>query len=199
MRLYITDFDGDGIAPETQFIAHFATLGQTSKFRILDMRRIANVNGECLVWSDNTSAEHLLALADPRISYIAIENDDNSELLWDDDLSTLSDIKFAQLSGDLNSRNIPTEGLSKLSTVIEIFERVVKTHLVLKQIRYIDVFDSGVSMSSQWGLINSLARTVMTQRLTEKGLNSFGNDSKTVSQALIDLGDQIPSANLSYR
>lgn len=194
MRFYITDFDGDG-GENTPWTPYFP---QASIYKFYDLRLIANVQGECLIWTQNTDIEHAALVADGRISYIPAENDDGSQKDWADDLQSMNTGKFNQLTGSMEALNIPADDLAKTDTVEHVFMRLIHTHMVQRYIRYVNIFDPPIQLHSNWTDISQAIRDVAEQRLLENGFDITGLSSMTVSDALIFLSSQnIPALQVN--
>lgn len=195
MRFYITDFNGDGLTPETSWVPYFP---QTSPFKFYDLRLIGNVQGQCLIWTENTDIEHTALLLEPRITYIPAENDDGTQKQWTDDLQSMNTGKFNQLTGVMKAMNIPADDLAKTDTVEYVFMRLIHTHMVQRYIRYVDIFDPPIQLQSNWTDIDITIRTVAEQRLAEQMFDLTGLGSMTVEQALVFLSAQdIPALLVS--
>jgi len=191
MRFYITDFTGDGITPETGWVPYFRSLNPISPFKFFDLRLVGNVNGEVLVWTENTDTEHSAAIADPRINYIPAENDDGSQLAWADTLEPMNTGKFNQLTGIMESMRIPADDLVQSDTVEKVFLRLIKTRMVQRYIRYVDIFAPPVQLHSNWVDIDPTIRAVAEQRLAEHTFDlSIVSQTVTVSDVLTNLSSQ---------
>lgn len=187
MRFYITDFDGDGLTPETSWIPFFP---QSTVFKFYDLRLVGNVQGQCLVWTENTDIDHAALLLEPRVTYIPAENDDGTQKQWTDDLQSMNTGKFNQLTGVMKSMNIPADDLAKTDTVDFVFMRLIHTRMVQRYIRYVDIFEPPIQLQSNWTDIDTTIRAVAEQRLLENGFDITGIDVMTVEQVLNFLSSQ---------
>lgn len=191
MRFYITDFTGDGLEPETGFVPYYASLNPVAPFKFYDLRLVGNVNGEVLIWTENTDADHVAALADPRIDYIPAENDDGTQLDWADTLEPMNTGKFNQLTGVMKGFKIPSDDLLQTNTVQEVFLRLIHTRMTQRCIRYVDIFAPPIQLQSNWSDIELTIRTVAEQRLSDCGFDiSILSTAVTVENALLNLSSQ---------
>ena len=191
MRFYITDFTGDGITPETGWVPYFRSLNPISPFKFFDLRLVGNVNGEVLVWTENTDTEHSAAIADPRVNYIPAENGDGSQLAWADTLEPMNTGKFNQLTGVMKGFKIPADDIVKTDTLERVFLRLIHTRMVQRCIRYVDIFAPPVQLQSNWLDIDENIRLVAEQRLAECMFDlSFISPAVTVEEALLNLSSQ---------
>jgi len=181
MRFYLSDFTGDGLLPETAWNPRIKSL-QSSPIKWIDGRLppTGDKNGLCLAYTDNTDAEHLIVKADPNITYAPFESTAGDVLNLTDTVGDMDATKKANIIAFLESKHIPTQGLTNASTIKEVVESIVKRFILRANLRGLDL--SG-GLDTNISSIPASQRQAIASQLQLKGFDTSGL-SGTVRQAL---------------
>lgn len=138
--------------------------------------------GHFLVAANPTEAEHMLIKADPRITYIPLEDADGNALELTDTVSQISAAKRTAISNAAEAKHIPMDGITGSTTIASLL-LTLRNRLRLRQIlRHHDFIENMGDLVSS---IPSARRQAITQRLTERGYDpSVITLDMTVRQAL---------------
>lgn len=185
-RFYISDFIGDGITPETAWYPRILDMQASPPIKFMDGRAIANVNGVCLVYTDNTDLEHDTVRADPNITYVPLENTLGDVLALTDTVADLDPAKKANIIAFMESKHIPTQGITNASTIREAMTVIVKRFILRGNLRGLDLTEG---LDTQISAIPQSTRQNIAAQLQGKGFDTSGL-SGTVREALTDLMSQ---------
>jgi hypothetical protein len=185
-RFYIANFTGDGLTPETAWFPRILGLQSSPALFTLDGRAIANVNGPCLVYTDNTDAEHLAVKADPDIKYIHFENTNGDVLGLMDTVADIDQTKKSSMISFLESKHIPTHGITNQSTIREAVGVIAKRFILRGNLRGVDLVEG---LDTNIADIPQAQRQAIATQLQSKGFDTSGL-SGTVRQALTSLMNQ---------
>jgi len=187
VRFYLSDFTGDGLTPETAWKPRIKSL-QSSPVKWIDGRLppTGNKNGVCLVYTDNTDAEHLVVKADSNITYAPFENTAGDVLALTDVVGDIDATKKANIIAFLESKHIPLQGLTNASTIKEVVESIAKRFILRANLRELDLSEG---LDTDISSINAAQRNEIKNQLQAKGFDTSGL-SGTVRQALKALMDQ---------
>lgn len=195
-RLYYCAYIGDGSEFDPWRIDYLNAL--VAVYKHYDLRLVGNVAGNALVWAEPSDVEHAALQADVRVTYIQnAENSNGTMIAWESDLLGMNPGDFNQLRGAMGSFNVPNKDLTRNHTFLYLFLRFIRTHIIQRHIRYVDIFDPPIQLQSDWVAIDTTIRAVSEQRLAEQGYDTTITSvvGATVEDVLIDLGAQDIRAN----
>ena len=186
MRFYLSQFVDLGPNAEMGFSAEYtsvlATL-QASRWKFIEGRRdYTSTTQWCLVWTDNTDAEHAILIADSRIKYIPWENDAGDVLPITAQLSEVNSTKLTNIKSFVEDHHVPTDGLTLTNTIAEAMT-LIRHRFLLRQMLRGDDFSENLGLTV--GDIPAGKRGRIIDKLTARGFDLSGiTNGMTIRQAL---------------
>lgn len=185
-RFYISDYMGDGLTEATAWYPRILTLQESPPLLWVEGRAIANVNGHCLVYTDNTDDEHAAVIAHPNVKYVPFEDAAGNVLALADTAGDVAPAKRAAILDFLEARHIPTHGVTPQTTLHEIVTSVIKRYMLRGNLRGMDLTDG---LDTNISAIQLQQRQAIAAQLQSKGFDTSVL-SGTVRQGLRALMDQ---------
>ena len=149
---------------------------------------------KCIIWLNSTASEHAALIADSDIDFIELaQNDDSGFTDWTADVTAMNQGKFNQLMGQYESVNVPSDGLSRNSTLAEIFARFIRVFFIIRYSRLIDITTPPINLNSAWQDVSptnqALFRTGLIENagFTQAELDAILTPTKAIRQCYIDL------------
>ena len=187
MRFYLSQFidrgpNWGGMDTSAHYVAVIDDL-QSSSWAFIEGRLdYTSIIQWCLVWTDNSDAEHAALLADSRIKYIPWEDNAGDPLPVNAPLSQVDTVKLNNIKSFVEDHHIPTDGLTLNNTVKEAM-RLIQRRFQLRQMLRADDFSETLDLTV--GDIPSAKRGRIVDKLTARGFDFSGiNNATTIRQAL---------------
>ena len=123
MRFYFSEFTGAG-TEEDPFIP---AAWDNAPLQFHDGREYPEIeDGWCICWGDPSAAEHTALLADGRVTYLPLEDGTGDVVPMDNVITEVTAANRAIVTGYLEDRHVPTDGITSLTTVREALKLIFK-------------------------------------------------------------------------
>ena len=188
-RLYFCAVaSGDGLTPETAYRTWFQD-AKVQGVRIIDMRPFHQIeDGYFVVWGTPSDVAHALAILQPSVTYLPLENGLGFPLALNDLVSAVSTTNRQNLIAKFAEKGIPTAGIQLNWTIgqaLRLLQRRMRLGLLLQ---HWDFYNP----TAQLNAMNPLELKAVRKALTAYGFDLSGiTGTMTEAEAIAVLSAQL--------
>ena len=187
MRFYFSEFTGAGTDADPFYPAAWDSV----QLQYLDGREYPEIeDGWCICWGTPSGLEHTALLADGLVVYLPLEDGVGDVVPLDNVITEVTTANRAIVTGYLEDRHIPTDGITGATTVREALKLIFKRIRIRERLLYVDFVT--MLFTATVGDIPALKRKALKRRLTNEGIDVSGlTNTTTIKDALLLLLPQI--------